>query len=68
MDSKKCLVLIHPNLVSGWGCCQCSFYNGIQRLHCQKCGHTFCGQIAVDVPERSSGVFHADGFHAFPKV
>lgn len=36
------LMLNLPNLMPGWGCCQCRGYNGLQRDNCRSCGHTCC--------------------------
>lgn len=30
------------NVMPGWGCCQCSCYNGLQRPKCKNCGHECC--------------------------
>ena len=30
------------NVLPGWGCCQCSGYNGYQRPACRHCGHPHC--------------------------
>ena len=39
----KCeLIPSQPNLMVGWGCCQCREYNGLQRDRCKHCGHTCC--------------------------
>ncbi len=31
-----------PNILPGWGCCQCLTYNGLQRQACKACGHMSC--------------------------
>jgi hypothetical protein len=31
-----------PNLMDGWGCCNCRTYNGKQREECKSCGHERC--------------------------
>jgi hypothetical protein len=38
----QCVALDHPNLMPGWGCCQCRVYNGNQRNECKQCGHKRC--------------------------
>ena len=38
-----CILLIeHPNLMDGWGCCQCHTYNGLHRDQCKACGADHC--------------------------
>jgi hypothetical protein len=32
----------HPNLQSGWGCCNCRTFNGDQRQECKTCQHKRC--------------------------
>ena len=36
-----------PNLVDGWGCCNCRTFNGKQRPECKSCGHKRCDLPAV---------------------
>jgi hypothetical protein len=31
-----------PQILPGWGCCQCHVYNGYQRSSCRSCGHPHC--------------------------
>ncbi len=38
----KCIVIDHPNLQKGYGCCKCRTFNGNQRTNCKQCGHTRC--------------------------
>lgn len=38
----KCDKIDHPNIQSGWGCCQCRIFNGDQRIACKQCGHSRC--------------------------
>lgn len=40
----KCEPVEHPNIMPGWGCCQCRTYNGIQRNACKHCGHERCDE------------------------
>lgn len=49
---KKCELLDNvPNLMPGWGCCQCRCYNGLQRPRCSKCGHERCNPD-IPLPEK----------------
>ncbi|MAG26467.1 hypothetical protein CMI47_13035 [Candidatus Pacearchaeota archaeon] len=43
-NALKCIKLEHPNLMPGWGCCECNTYNGNPRLVCKvpSCGHERC--------------------------
>jgi len=45
----SCKKISHPNLMPGWGCCQCKTYNGEQRLACKQCRHPYCGAKAEEV-------------------
>jgi hypothetical protein len=36
------LLLDLPNVLQGWGCCQCRTYNGLQRAFCKMCDHICC--------------------------
>jgi hypothetical protein len=38
----RCRHVRGPSVVPGWGCCQCSCYNGYQREQCRHCGHAPC--------------------------
>lgn len=38
----RCIIMNHPNLAPGWGCCQCQTYNGIHRNSCKNCDHEPC--------------------------
>jgi hypothetical protein len=31
-----------PQVVPGWGCCQCHAYNNYERKVCKNCGHVPC--------------------------
>lgn len=45
MSEKKearCEAINHPNLMPGWGCCQCRTFNGEQRTECKWCHHKRC--------------------------
>ena len=33
-----CLLIEHPNLMTGWGCCRCKTFNGLHRDCCKHCG------------------------------
>jgi hypothetical protein len=46
---KKCSTINHPNLVPGWGCCECHTFNGNQRDECKnpQCNHARCDNPAV---------------------
>ena len=44
----KCVVIDHPNLQPGWGCCQCKTYNGDQRVECKMCKHPRCDKVEDD--------------------
>lgn len=34
-----CLLLVdHPNIGDGWGCCGCATYNALRRDRCKSCG------------------------------
>ncbi len=37
-----CVYLEHPNLMSGWGCCNCRAYNGLWRDSCKQCMNPVC--------------------------
>jgi hypothetical protein len=40
---KRCTTLpTHPNLQSGWACCNCRTFNGDQRTECKHCDHKRC--------------------------
>jgi hypothetical protein len=36
------LILNLPDVLPGWGCCQCRVYNGLQRDICRSCPHRCC--------------------------
>lgn len=39
----RCVAILDfPEVMPGWGCCNCRFYNGIQRPFCKNCGHIRC--------------------------
>lgn len=46
-ESSVCKTIDHPN-IQGWGCCECSSFNGIinlkgeMRKECKSCGHARC--------------------------
>ena len=44
------LLLDLPDVLPGWGCCQCRTYNGLQRSRCKICGHECC--TAKPLPEK----------------
>ena len=37
-----CMLIEHPNLMAGWGCCHCHVYNGLHRDKCKACGKGHC--------------------------
>jgi len=40
---KRCFMLPpHPNLVSGWACCNCRTFNADERHECKWCNHNRC--------------------------
>lgn len=53
-ESKKCVAIDHPNLMPGYGCCQCKTYNGNNRSTCKTCNHQRCDnpkQLLVPIQE-----------------
>lgn len=52
MNSKdKCIAIDHPNVMPGWGCCQCHLYNGEQRTECKGCKHPRCDKLEIITAE-----------------
>lgn len=46
-DKKKCVKIEHPNIMSGYGCCQCKTYNSNINIYCRYCNHKRC-DIEID--------------------
>jgi hypothetical protein len=43
-----------PQLIPGWGCCQCQVYNSYERKVCKCCGHVPCYQSLKGVLDEES--------------
>ncbi len=41
-----CKPIETDRVMSGWGCCQCRTYNGIDHADCKNCGHERCDEPA----------------------
>lgn len=48
MNNAKCTYIETENILPGWGCCQCSNYNGAWRTECRACGHELCSELPAD--------------------
>lgn len=46
-----CVLLEHPNLMTGWGCCECRSYNGLWRDQCKTCGRRACPVGTAESPD-----------------
>ncbi len=46
----RCSEISHPNLMPGWGCCNCRVFNGNQRSECKNCGHKRCDKNPANQP------------------
>lgn len=40
----KCIVIDHPNIFPGWGCCKCKTYNSNLYEECKYCSHKRCDE------------------------
>lgn len=38
----QCVPVEHPNLMPGWGCCNCRTYNSNFHKECRVCSHKRC--------------------------
>lgn len=71
-ENKKCKTITgNQYLMDGWGCCQCSTYNGDARNECKYCSHERCDNpttktvpikeeggikvVKIKVPEKNTG-------------
>lgn len=41
-NSEGCQSIEHPNVIPGWGCCNCRVYNNNARANCRGCDHLRC--------------------------
>lgn len=48
-EKKKCAAIEHPNLASGWGCCNCNTYNSNYFAACKYCEHKRCDKILKQI-------------------
>jgi len=44
-NSLRCRHVRGSHVVPGWGCCNCTAYNGYQRSNCKRCGHKPCFEL-----------------------
>lgn len=56
MSGEGCEYVESEFVLPGWGCCQCSVYNGAWRQFCKDCGHPVCIELPADKVAESTAM------------